>query len=86
MLRDKINVKSVINLHEQTCSEVVCCLARFVWIICVFLCPVFLVPSRRFIAALWSPARTGLTAWLLLVMFIVFLLLYHVVFWVRCGT
>ena len=28
-----------------------------------------------FIAALWSPAGTGLTCWLLLVMFFVFLLL-----------
>ena len=35
--------------------------------------------SRLFIAALWSPARKGLTSWLLLVMFIVFLLLSHVV-------
>ena len=39
-----------------------------------------------FIAALWSPAGKGLTAWLLLVMFIVFLLLSHIVSWVRCGT
>ena len=29
--------------------------------------------SRLFIAALWSPAGRGLTSWLLLVMFIVFL-------------
>ena len=28
----------------------------------------------------------GLTSWLLLVMFIAFLLLYHVVSSVRCGT
>ena len=42
--------------------------------------------SRLFIAALWSPAGKGLTAWLLLVMFIVFLLLSHVVSWVKCGT
>ena len=28
--------------------------------------------SRLFIAALWSPARKGLTSWLLFVMFIVF--------------
>ena len=33
-----------------------------------------------------SPAGKGLTSWLLLVMFIVFLLLSHVVSWVRCGT
>ena len=47
---------------------------------------VFLMLSRLFIAALWSPAGKGLTSWLLLVMFIVFLLLSHVVSWVRCGT
>ena len=50
-----------------------------------FLCLVFLMPSCLFIAALWSPAGKGLTSWLLLVMFIVFLLLSHVVSWVRCG-
>ena len=50
------------------------------------LCRVFLMLSRLFIAALWSPARKGLTSWLLLVMFIVFLLLAHAVSWVRCGT
>ena len=42
--------------------------------------------SGLFIAALWSPAGKGLTSWLLLAMFIVFLLLSHVVSWVRCGT
>ena len=47
-----------------------------------FLCLVFLMLSRLIIAALWSPAGKGLTSWLLLVMFIVFLLLS----WVRCGT
>ena len=41
---------------------------------------------RLLIAALWSPAGEGLTAWLLLVMFIVFLLLSHVVSCVRSGT
>ena len=41
--------------------------------------------SRLFIAALWSPAEKRLTFWLLLVMFIVFLLLSHVVSWVRYG-
>ena len=55
------------------------------WINCV-LCLVFLMLLRLFIAALWSPAEKGLTSWLLLVMFIVFLLLYHVVSWVGCGT
>ena len=49
-----------------------------------FLCLVFLMLLHLFIPAFWSPA--GLTSWLLLVMFIVFLLLSHVVSWVRCGT
>ena len=47
------------------------------------LCLVFLMRSRLFIAA---PAGQGLTSWLLLVMFIVFLLLSHVVSSVRCGS
>ena len=38
-----------------------------------FLCLVFLMLLGLFIAALWSPAGKGLTSWLLLVMFIVFL-------------
>ena len=42
----------------------------------MFLCLEFLILSRLFIAALWSPAGKGLTFWLLLVMFIVFLLLF----------
>ena len=37
-----------------------------------FLCLVFLMFSRLFIAALWSSAGKGLTSWLLLVMFNVF--------------
>ena len=37
-----------------------------------FLCLVFLTLLRLFISGLWSPARKGLTYWLLLVMFIVF--------------
>ena len=37
--------------------------------------------SCLFIAALWSPAGKGLTSWLLLVMFIVFLILSLVVSW-----
>ena len=36
----------------------------------------FFMLSRLFIASLWSPAGKGLTSWLLLVMFIVFLLLF----------
>ena len=50
------------------------------------LCLVFFMLLRLFIAALWSPAGKGLTSWLLLVMFIVFMLLFHVVSWVRCDT
>ena len=46
----------------------------------------FRMLSRLFIAALLSPAGKGLTSWLLLGMFIVFLLLPHVVSWDRCGT
>ena len=37
-----------------------------------FVCPVFLMLWRLFIAALWSPARKRLTSWLFLVMFILF--------------
>ena len=49
----------------------------------MFLCLVFLMLLRLFIAALWSTAGKGLTSWLLLVMFIEFLLLSHVVSWVK---
>ena len=52
----------------------------------VFLCLVFLMILRLFIAALWSPTGKGLTSWLLLVIFIVFLLLSNVVSWFRFGT
>ena len=45
----------------------------------------FLMLSRLSIAALLSNAGKGLTSWLLLVMFIVFLLLTLVVSWVMCG-
>ena len=51
-----------------------------------FLCLVFLMLSRLFIAALWSPDGKGLTSWLLLVMIIVFFVISHVVSWVRYGT
>ena len=37
-----------------------------------YLCLVFVMLSRLFIAALWSPAGKGLTSWLLFIMFIVF--------------
>ena len=50
-----------------------------------FLCLVFLMLLRLFTAALWSPAGKGLTSWVFLVMVIVFLLLSHVVSWVRWG-
>ena len=52
----------------------------------MFLCLVFLMPSRLSIAALWSPAGKGLATSWLLVMFIEFLLFSHVVSWVRCGS
>ena len=47
---------------------------------------VFPMLSRLFIAAMWSPAVKGLSSWLLLMTFIVFLLLSHLVSWVSCGT
>ena len=34
-----------------------------------YLCLVFVLLSRLFIASLWSPAEKGLTYWLLFVMF-----------------
>ena len=39
-----------------------------------YLCLVFVMLSRLFIAALWSPEGQGLTSWLLFVIFIVILL------------
>ena len=51
-----------------------------------YLCLVFVMLLRLFVAALWSPAGKGLASWLLLVIFIVFLSLSHMVAWVRCGT
>ena len=51
-----------------------------------YLCLVFVMLSRLFIAALWSPEGKGLTSWLLFVLFIVILLLSHLVFWDSCGT
>ena len=44
------------------------------------LCFVFVIFSRPFIAALYSPAGKGLTPWLL---FLMFLLISHVVSWVK---
>ena len=51
-----------------------------------YLCNVFVMLSRLFIAALWSPAGKGLTSWLLFVMFTCVLSLSQVVSWVRCST
>ena len=51
-----------------------------------YLCLVFVMLSRLFIAAVWSPAGKGLTSWLLFLMLTVVLSLSHVVSWVRCGT
>ena len=51
-----------------------------------YLCLVFVMLSRLFIAALWSPEGKWLTSWLLFVMFIVILLLSHLVSWDRFGT
>ena len=51
-----------------------------------YLCLVFVVLSRLFIADLWSSEGKGLTSWLLFVIFIVILLLSHLVSWDRCGT
>ena len=51
-----------------------------------YLCLVFVILLRLFIAALWSHAGKGLASWLLFVMFNVILLLSHLVSWDRCGT
>ena len=56
------------------------------WIICVLFLSCVSHAFASVHCALWSPVGKGLTSWLLLVMFIVFLLLSHVVSWVRCGT
>ena len=55
-------------------------------IILFYLCLVFVIVSRMFNAALRSPAGKGLTSWLSFVCLIAFLLLSHVVSWVKCGT
>ena len=51
-----------------------------------YLCLVFVMLLRLFIAALWSPEGKGLTSWLLFVRFIGFVLLSHWVSWDRIGT
>ena len=47
---------------------------------------VFVMLSRLFIAARWSPEGKGLTSWFLVVMFIVVFLLSYFVSCDRCGT
>ena len=51
-----------------------------------YLCLVFVMLSRLFIATLWSPAGKGLTSWLLFLMFNCVLSHSHVVSWVMCST
>ena len=51
-----------------------------------YLCLVFVMLSRLFVDALWSSAGKGLTSWLLFVMFILLLSLFHLVSWDSCGT
>ena len=51
-----------------------------------YLCPLFVMLSRLFIAALWSSEGKGLASRLVFVMFIVILLLSHLVSCDRCGT
>ena len=51
-----------------------------------YLCLVFVMLLRLFIAALWSPEGKVLTSWLLFVMLIVILLLSHLVSCDRCST
>ena len=50
-----------------------------------YLCLVFFMLSRPFIAAVWSPEGKGLTSWLLFVM-IMMVLLSKLVSWEKCGT
>ena len=42
--------------------------------------------GRLFIDALWSPAETGLTSWLSLVMSNREVVTFPLVSWVRCGA
>ena len=51
-----------------------------------YLCLVFVMPSRLFVAALWSLIGKGLTFWLLFVIFNFVLSLSYVILWVRCGS
>ena len=51
-----------------------------------YLCLVFVILLRLFIAALWSSAGKRLTSWLLSVIFNCVFVTSHVVSWVRGGT
>ena len=52
-----------------------------------YLCVVFVMLSRLFITALWSPEGKGLTYWLSFVMFMmIFSVLSHLISWDRCGV
>ena len=52
-----------------------------------YLCLVFAMLSRLFIAALWSPEGKELTSWLLFIMCIViYFLISHLVSLDRCDT
>ena len=51
-----------------------------------YVCLVFVMLSRLFTAALWSPEGKRLTSWLLFVMFFCNLVLSHLVSRDRCGT
>ena len=46
----------------------------------------FLMLTRLFIPALWSPEGKGLTSWLLFVMFIVILLLIFLIWYLGTGV
>ena len=74
-----LKVRNALNIYGNCCMLFNLLYGSFV----IF---VFLMLSRLFIAALWFHAGKGLTSWLFLVMFIVFLLISHVVKYVRCGT
>ena len=51
-----------------------------------YLCLVFAMLSRLFIAALWSPEGKELTSWLLFIMCMVIFLISHLVSLDRCDT
>ena len=72
-----------LRLLQCTCIKSSEGVTSFVDHLC-FLCLVFLMLSRLFIAALLSPAWKGLTSWLLLVMFIVFC--YFPMWYPRSGV